>query len=878
MPAFKPEHTFVNPDFSNRSKGSRSMDYSALENFGKLGENLVSAREDQVNSNIEDDLRSAKHDLFSSVGLGDLYDPDSPPGAKVPFGLAASEKEAKVLAARMKQQTIDPTDFHLKSAALAQQVRAKWGAKWADQLIAKHFGDPANAVVQDLITQTNASKSSQEAALARDKAYVLGEQNQKRIWADLRSAPFRQPGAEDWVALRQIGNQLAGVQQVREENQRELAVADLDQARAQTKQTMANSTELSKTANRVLLEEGINNPSLQADMKRILADGMIKGEEIDIANQLFEGVLARINSEFNRIADEDSFRVDDAGAQISRAGLHEGGLAGFNAQREAALADFYTFRASFMGADASKNPLSLLNHTKTFLTHRKELVQQALYKEFPQLLTLEQVRLSIGENLLAVAADRVNAETNVAPIVGINNLLMRASVWSLATDSPKLTSTVTGAEATTGQIIEGAGVGDGTDSPEVASQRARDSLELVGRVLAGEQVYKSQDSIALIKRTFVQGDPGEFLSHFTGDSRRQALAAIMNPAVSKYIFETVVKDNPELAAGYKNFMVASLSMVPEFKMSAVDLNTAIQQSDGRIKYSVDPNTLRWSATMSDDGAQGGEAVLGPLMDRANRVLDKINPYFELLNGMKDAAKQDPQEFMEDIFNTYDLEVPKSQQRDSPVWEGIKTLFENGDVTLEVGDEVTTSTHDAFETHTDDLSEDKIKLANYLQKVSSETVDSPLTGMKEDNYNELAEFVIAQEGYSSKPYWDVDHLRAGYGSDTTTLEDGSVVEITKDSVVNRKDSQRDLARRLNTEFAPRAKRSIGAAEWDVLTPEARIAITSIVYNYGHVPPTVKKKARSGDLEALAKAVESLPGKVNKPRRKREAALIRSSIDV
>ena len=63
----------------------------------------------------------------------------------------------------------------------------------------------------------------------------------------------------------------------------------------------------------------------------------------------------------------------------------------------------------------------------------------------------------------------------------------------------------------------------------------------------------------------------------------------------------------------------------------------------------------------------------------------------------------------------------------------------------------------------------------------------------------AELLRQKEGIRSKPYWDVNALRAGYGSDTTTLADGTVKRITKDTVVSKEDAERDLARRV-TDFA------------------------------------------------------------------------------
>ena len=139
----------------------------------------------------------------------------------------------------------------------------------------------------------------------------------------------------------------------------------------------------------------------------------------------------------------------------------------------------------------------------------------------------------------------------------------------------------------------------------------------------------------------------------------------------------------------------------------------------------------------------------------------------------------------------------------------------------------------------------------------------------------AELLRQKEGLRSKPYWDVNALRAGYGSDTVTRPDGSVQRVAKDTVVTKEDAERDLARRV-TDFANIAQREIGA-NFSNLTPQAQAAITSVAYNYG----TTKKvsglvtAAQAGDNNAIAKALTGAAGHnggVNKQRRLDEAAIV------
>ena len=139
----------------------------------------------------------------------------------------------------------------------------------------------------------------------------------------------------------------------------------------------------------------------------------------------------------------------------------------------------------------------------------------------------------------------------------------------------------------------------------------------------------------------------------------------------------------------------------------------------------------------------------------------------------------------------------------------------------------------------------------------------------------AELLRQKEGVRSKPYWDVNALRAGYGSDTVTRPDGSVQRVTKDTVVTKEDAERDLARRV-TDFASIAQREIGA-NFSNLTPQAQAAITSVAYNYGTTKKVagLVKAAQTGDNNAIAKSIAGAAnhnGGVNKQRRLDEAAIV------
>lgn len=131
-----------------------------------------------------------------------------------------------------------------------------------------------------------------------------------------------------------------------------------------------------------------------------------------------------------------------------------------------------------------------------------------------------------------------------------------------------------------------------------------------------------------------------------------------------------------------------------------------------------------------------------------------------------------------------------------------------------------------------------------------------------------------EGFRANPYWDVNAYRAGYGSDTMTTADGRVVPISTGMTVSRDDAERDLARRVDTEFMPRAISAVGQAAWGHLNDQQRAALTSITYNYGELPAPVASAIQAGDLAGAEQAIRALAGHnggVNEGRRNKEADL-------
>lgn len=136
----------------------------------------------------------------------------------------------------------------------------------------------------------------------------------------------------------------------------------------------------------------------------------------------------------------------------------------------------------------------------------------------------------------------------------------------------------------------------------------------------------------------------------------------------------------------------------------------------------------------------------------------------------------------------------------------------------------------------------------------------------------AKMIAGFEGFIDHAKWDRNAYRAGFGSDTVTdAATGQVSRVTPGTRVSRGAALLDLTRRVRSEFMPKVARSVGS-EWDAFDDDTKAALTSVAYNYGHLPRNVLAAARSGDTNAIASAIrdhESDNGGINARRRDAEA---------
>jgi len=139
----------------------------------------------------------------------------------------------------------------------------------------------------------------------------------------------------------------------------------------------------------------------------------------------------------------------------------------------------------------------------------------------------------------------------------------------------------------------------------------------------------------------------------------------------------------------------------------------------------------------------------------------------------------------------------------------------------------------------------------------------------------------REDFRSTPYWDVNANRIGFGSDTVTLDDGSVQKVVKGMRISVEDANRDLYRRIG-EFNETIKGQIGSDTFSGFSPAQQGVLTSIAYNYGSLPQRIVDAIKNGGTDAqIAEAIRGLQNDnagVNRERRLYEAAAFQHGTDV
>ena len=156
-------------------------------------------------------------------------------------------------------------------------------------------------------------------------------------------------------------------------------------------------------------------------------------------------------------------------------------------------------------------------------------------------------------------------------------------------------------------------------------------------------------------------------------------------------------------------------------------------------------------------------------------------------------------------------------------------------------------------------------SNYNNKLTT------MAGGRGQHVSLTMDLLRKHEGYRAKPYWDVNAHRIGYGSDTITRADGQVTKVKPGMQITRADAERDLARRI-PQFQNRIIQQVGDVRYQRFDPRTKAALISVTYNYGSLPQSVVKAAKTGNVKQIAQAIIRLQSHnkgINRRRRIHEA---------
>lgn len=131
----------------------------------------------------------------------------------------------------------------------------------------------------------------------------------------------------------------------------------------------------------------------------------------------------------------------------------------------------------------------------------------------------------------------------------------------------------------------------------------------------------------------------------------------------------------------------------------------------------------------------------------------------------------------------------------------------------------------------------------------------------------------KEDFRSKPYWDVNAWRVGYGQDTINGR-----RVTPGMRVSRDQAEQALSGRYFGKERPAIIRQVGSQYFDQLQPNQRAVLGSLQWNYGRVPSRVIRAVHSGNCMATASAIQSLRTHdqgINASRRDDEARIYRQA---
>lgn len=118
------------------------------------------------------------------------------------------------------------------------------------------------------------------------------------------------------------------------------------------------------------------------------------------------------------------------------------------------------------------------------------------------------------------------------------------------------------------------------------------------------------------------------------------------------------------------------------------------------------------------------------------------------------------------------------------------------------------------------------------------------------------YIASKEGFISKPRFDVNRLRGGYGSDIIVTANNEVQNVTASTVFTKEDAIRTLKYNVVKRFAPGVVNQIGQDNWNRLNDRQKASLVSYAYNAGAGALSTWKIAKAIKTNATTEQVAAL----------------------
>jgi tape measure domain-containing protein len=343
------------------------------------------------------------------------------------------------------------------------------------------------------------------------------------------------------------------------------------------------------------------------------------------------------------------------------------------------------------------------------------------------------------------------------------------------------------------------------------------------------------------------------------------------------------------AVALKEVNVLNASKVAE------QMRDQLQEEISKISVTIETNGLgRLRLARGDFGDIGKE--LFDLLRKAETGQITINALSKRLNELGSAASGASPEIKKALIDASEM-VTSAAKLESGLSKQVLIAEKAGGAISNVSPAVRELTKDLDSLAeaagvnggvvAEKLVDPAVKLVDTAKKAKAELQAAFDEKQFKESYNLLAKggsgveqsaaLLRQREGFQPTAKWDVNAFRAGFGSDTTTLADGTIQKITEGMKVSVADANRDLIRRIG-EFQDVIRGQVGKEKFASLDPQQQAVLTSVAYNYGSLPKEIAAAVREGSAQDVSAAIRGRAtdnNGVNSGRRNQEAYLYQAS---